>query len=459
MNMVNGTQHLPIPTPSQTHRWVHKPPVAWNETGVVYGTCFPLQIGERQAACLVGRKFSGAGYTDFEDGCDLIVFDDLDDFGEKDPIPLVRNHEEDFTKPDGSTVRIVLVKYPPRVGFVPKGARRPDGSPHPHAGTGYGLNHVIAFEKLDPSIPKDPVRWAEFKERHKQEKLRGEWPFLEYVELHQYAFDGERFQVTSKERREFDDLLPPWRLGRHDGFTIAIPDGDDLLHTMYDGRSGNAGVARWRRVDGQWRPIDFNLVTDDACNENQGKRLVRMLEPSVARSSDGSLWFTVRYAGTTKKNNQFRLWRSTDVGQNWTEVATLDDQHEPSPTTINRSRDGSLYLLANKPRDESSQNPRGKLRVSRIDERTPSVTEPALLLDAEQFPNPDPRSPNEWWADHPVGTPVRLKDGLWRDLVGFRVTNSLEVHGAPELSMEASGAYLKELNFDGADNPPWSFAD
>ena len=38
-----------------------------------------------------------------------------------------------------------MVKYPVRGGFIPLGAKLSDGTPHPHAGTGFGTSQAMAW--------------------------------------------------------------------------------------------------------------------------------------------------------------------------------------------------------------------------------------------------------------------------------------------------------------------------
>ena len=74
-----------------------------------------------------------------------------------------------------------MVKYPIRGGFVPLGAKRTDGSPHPHAGTGFGLSLAQAWK----SSPDGPPPYL-------QNSYAGAEAYG-YLEFQQFAFDGRTF--------------------------------------------------------------------------------------------------------------------------------------------------------------------------------------------------------------------------------------------------------------------------
>ena len=109
-----------------------------------YQITLPFQVAPRRAAVFSNIRKGYAVGIDFETGVDVILFDDLAHVSSEQAVALTRNHEEPNpnTTPPGAPA--VMVKYPARGGFVPLGAKRADGSPHPHAGTGFATNNAIA---------------------------------------------------------------------------------------------------------------------------------------------------------------------------------------------------------------------------------------------------------------------------------------------------------------------------
>ena len=80
-----------------------------------------------------------------------------------------------------------MVKYPVAGGFVPAGAKRADGSPHPHAGTGFGLSTAQAWPQHDRDLGHNADRIG-----------RRAYPGAqahEYLELQQLSYDGSRFRA------------------------------------------------------------------------------------------------------------------------------------------------------------------------------------------------------------------------------------------------------------------------
>ena len=84
-------------------------------------------------------------------------------------------------------------------GFVPFGALRPDGSAHPHAGTGFAINQAIAWRTeglKEPPYGMNMFRGAET---------------YQYFEVHQLAYDGKTFRATKTDRVSTENLVPAGR--------------------------------------------------------------------------------------------------------------------------------------------------------------------------------------------------------------------------------------------------------
>ena len=126
-----------------------------------YGVAIPMQVGPRMAALVTNIRLGAAPGIDFEAGSDVVLFDDLRQLGGAKVVMLDRN--ETVTNPRNGQP-CILTKGFPMGGFVPHGARRADGSPHPHAGTGFGIQSHMSFPmpgKHNPeSLYNDPDRFA-----------------------------------------------------------------------------------------------------------------------------------------------------------------------------------------------------------------------------------------------------------------------------------------------------------
>ena len=263
-----------------------------------YGVGFAFQVGPRLAGLFCNLRI---GPGDYEDGTDLFLFDNLEAIKVQKAIPVTRN-ESRVNPANGQ--REAGHKFPTNGGFVPLGARRVDGTPHPHAGSGFGISTM--FTHLD-SAPSGKVLGTS-------------------LELQQYSYDGQQFRILQ--------ITVTWGQGglripdsdwtlTQPGICMAIPDGDDLLYPApANNRRGSAfcGVSRWQRRDGKWQPIAFMPAV------NSG------IESSLIRDADGSLLFCTRGEHETQYN--IRVRRSTDGGQRWKLIVDKPDivGHNPMPS-------------------------------------------------------------------------------------------------------------------------------
>ncbi len=249
-----------------------------------YGLTFPFQVSSDTAAIFCNLR--GQSGHDFEIGTDVFLFRNLSGLQEREAIPISRNHEETNPHSDPPGRPAIMVKYPVRGGFVPLGALLEDGSPHPHAGTGFGCSQVIAWT---------PDRKGVYPEDQRED----------YMEVYQLAYDGRRFEVTATARLRFGRLLDGAVLS-NPGITTAIPDGEDLLFAMGGQieQARGSGLTRWRRGQEGWRPVSWTPITgpDNA------------FEPSVVRDRDDKLLFCAR-GGRAPDYNDIRVWQSTGCGR------------------------------------------------------------------------------------------------------------------------------------------------
>ena len=422
-----------------------------------YGLVLPFQAAPRLGAAYVNIRIRNGvmaedrGGDDFEVGVDLALFDTIAGFRSERPLAITRNHEEPNPRSRPARARAVMVKYPIRGGFVPLGARRRDGSAHPHAGTGFAINQAIA-RRIGPS----------------GSLFHGVSAFSDdeayrYYELRELLFDGRSFSIAASDRVAPLDLLPGWNMVG-EGLTNAIPDGDDFLVGMSaakTGAAGGAGVMRFRRSGGRWWAAEFHPITGADGSS----------EASVIRDQDGALLFSAR-ASREPEYHDIRVWRSTDT-RAWTKVIHVRGAISSGPITLNQAADGTPYIGANLyqvpferlagrfrvPRDRQGRV-RGGGWTRRVlclwplsDER--KALEPAITArdcDAEFGPPP---GGSMWRVDHPSGAVVQLADGAWHNVLGYRIHEDVESRSTEPPPQ--TGAYLEEVRSAGPPAAAWKF--
>ena len=449
-----------------------------------YGIPTYFQVSPTQVALLLNRRVTNAAVVDLEDGWDICVFDSFEQIRASNIKPSLRNYIEPH--PEAGTP-VEMVHHLPIGGFVPLGAKLPDGRDHPHAGTGFGLSSLSGH----PAGRDEAVPTTSNKPRHSAGLLV------------QYAFDGRELRITSQERIDRENYFPGYyMMGR--GLSPALPDGEDLIFALVGGEldehvaeffrrceetgrkplRGGAGklgecygayFSRWRRIDGVWRIVEMQRIFEpgpDQCGE-----------PTMVRDGDGSLLVSVRSKGAEvppgerdavgKENlyQAFRVYRSTDNGKSWQRVLCLPEMRGATPVTINQMGDGEVYIAANptlpvqkdsKGRTIAMVHQRQRLWIWPLTADRTDVERPRCVMDAvETFGPPRPLEShacdNLWKLDHPLGLVCRLGDGQWHNLFAFRVsdgaTNSGGASAAPQ-----SGLYMYELPGEvQAKFQPWRF--
>ena len=400
----------------------------------VYQIGIPLQISPTEFGIVLNIRRANVLTGDLEIGNDLVILDRLDLISTERIVPLNRSDR----RPHPRTGRTTLyARYPLAGGFVPLGAKRPDGSTHPHAGTGFAVSQVIGF-------PCDSdVQWA------------GQLPAEEQyhaMELQQYEYDGSDFTVSSSAILTDDDLNPDWSL-TSPGLCHGIPEGDDLLVGFggsQEGRTGQAGVLRWRREGQAWRAVEFVPITGE---DSSG-------EATLVRDADGSILFTARGAGASQKS--MRLWRSADGGRSWEKLLDEPLIRAGVPVSLNCCADGSLYFASSPERETDSLGralPSIEMRETLLlwplapDRR--SLLEPLVARDCVADFGPAPAG-SIWRADHPVGLTVRLADGQWHHVLCYRVLDREECVGDAALTPR-TGTYVEEVTSNGDSVRSWEF--
>jgi hypothetical protein len=436
---------------------------------LIYQISYPFQVAERQAGLFVNLRLGHAPSQDFEAGADVVLFDDLTGIGRQTPIPITRNQEGANPHDQGRSA--MMVKYPVCGGFVPLGAKRADGSPHPHAGTGFGNNQSKARQ-----LGKDPYYRGDFSRNY------------QVHEVHQLAYDGTTFRVVETDVVPMDALVPGWLI-HHAALGNAIPDGDDFLLPMAGkplaGKPDRpkdrfafvpigSGVTRWKRTGGAWKPVSFVPVTSTEA----------WAEPSMVRDVDGSLLFCSRdegagFTGPGQKvfggayTNDLSVWRSRDGGQSWQLVLRVRTA-VIGPVSLNQAADGTPYVCSNlfevqlfpladrfARRDAEGRQRLGgwlreKLCLWPLAADRTRVETGVMVRDCRgEFGVPPNGS--TWIADHPVGGVVQLADGAWHGVLGYRLLEAADRDdGLPASSR--TGAYVEEILSDGPAIPRWKFS-
>ena len=433
---------------------------------------YPFQVASTVAAITCNIKPSFGLGQDFENGADIILFRDRLKVDTHHAIPITRN--EEGKNPNAGGKAALLVKYPDPVGFVPLGARRPDGTPHPHAGTGFGTARASAWPLDDSALVETP-------ERRGRKTFEGNQYYM-YWELFQFKYDGHSFEVIGKEKLASDEVIPGWVMSCP-ALTNAIPDGDDLLTAMSGGRPGRphgAGVVRWKRIANIWRPVSFQLVTGEEgasrtkelTEKGHGETFEGAIEPSLVRDVDGELMLSAR--GRRNTGHPIRVWKSSDQGQKW-KLAVFCGGISSAPVSLNRAADGTPYIAANryqyqthvkgmpsipyfvgpdgKPRPDGGT--RETLVLWPLNEARDALEIPVIARDCLAEFGPPPHG-TLWSVDHPSAMTVRLADGQWHNLIGYRIFEKEEnthfVDPTPH-----TGAYLEEVISAGKPLPVWHF--
>lgn len=380
-----------------------------------YGLGFPFQVAPHKAGLFCNIRRDGMHGIDYEIGSDVILFDDLADIHAGNAFPLSRYEK---------TASSLTIKGPVVGGFVPMGAKMADGSPHPHAGTGFGMCWAINYA-LDENGSYDFRLYTE-----------------RYAELYQLTYNGKEFRILRKETLKTGTMLPEWDL--LDNFiTNAIPDGQDLFLVMAANTNDVlvAGVSRWQAGANGWRPVSFVPVTG---NETT------WTEPSLIRDTDGSLLFSARSSGEITFDAA--VWRSTDNGETWEQVIYRKDCRSRSPVSINQAADGTPFVAANLPPLDRT---REILCYWPLNESRTDFEECQIARDLPTEFGPAPSG--SWWRiDHPTSAIVRLKDGAWHSLLVYRILDNMALEGDADPSPK-TGCYVEEVLSRGKTIPTWNF--
>ena len=95
------------------------PPSAPEGETWVYQLGLPFQVDQDTAGSFCNIRVSGVKGTDFENGSDVILFQDFSNVTAEGAIPITRNHNETNPNSKPPNQEAIMVKYPVMGGFVP----------------------------------------------------------------------------------------------------------------------------------------------------------------------------------------------------------------------------------------------------------------------------------------------------------------------------------------------------
>ena len=421
----------------------------------------PVQIGPNLAALFCTLQSENG--PDNIGGNRIVFFDDLDRIGQGENIALSQN--EIIGDLASGQARMVM-KGAAWVWFVPEGARREDGSPHPHAGTGFGVDSVMELP-----VRKDLTweRSAYYNAEHRKV-------------IYQFEFGRSGFRIASERQYRSDDLpvVPSvpitqqmlavrdrdvfrWRL-TGPGLGAGVADGDGMLMpamavSARPGSTGEkfasiaAGVMRWEvSSDGVWQPVSFTPIAISVGEDGQMGWEQTWMEPCLVRTPDGALLFSARPLFGANEHT-IRLWRSTN-GLAWQVVFDALEARAESPVAINTALDGSPYFAFNpwQPDYATKAYTHGR-RLLNIRPMRPDLHgwDEGLLVRSA----PDSEY-SKWFFDHPFSANIRLKDGKWRHVLAYRSFFCGEPAELDKTSLRY-GAYLDVVESNGPECVPWKF--
>jgi len=422
-----------------------------------YGLNFPFQVSPTLGGLYCNLKmFEGPG-QDFEGGTDIVLFEQVGALQTNRTITVARNSLA--ANPNNGGRPAIMMKYPGLIGFVPLGAKLGGGRPHPHAGTGFAMVTAAAWPTGPGEVPNftapDRIGYGAY---------QGDKAYR-FFELYQLRYDGSAFTVSAPERIEMRELIGGFKFASG-GFGCALADGEDMLIGLTAHRQGGTatgtGPVRWQRRNGAWRAVAYEIATPE---DNS-------MEPSFLRDVDGSLLLFSR--APRAMGPPLRVWRQTEPGRPWELKINANGLIPSVPVSLNRTVDGTPFLAGNLyepqfflPKGLHSDGGVSRLEpVGRRGERSTiclwTLNEARDGFDA-QFIARDPLAEfglpphgTVWAADHSDGAIVRLADGQWHALVGWRLLEWKEnTHFIPP--GPRTGSYLDEVLSFGEPVPLWNF--
>ena len=398
----------------------------------IYQGGVPMQLGPTQAALLAHIRVGRNRIVDLEAGTDLILFDRLDGLRRERAQPLARVEEMTHPRTGERLYMVTAVAG----AFIPLGARRPDGAPHPHAGTGFDCTLVMGY----------PLALADRQDTHLDLKS----DVHSFVRILQFAYDGRDFRITGCEDLPHEAVLPGFRVIEH-GFSGGVPSGDDLLFALSTGalNDWDSGISRWRRgADGRWRPTEYRVVAPHT------------MEPTLIRDGDGALLMAFRpWMPTNPRPHSMDIHRSTDEGLTWERIIINDKFCFGAPVMLNKAADGTPYIVTNRYREPVVHRfaRREMVWLWELSDDRRRLLDPIVVRDGTTEFGPAPNG-TPWRIDHPFGRTLRLADGRWHHVMCYRVLEDAEMR-TDAGATPRMGCYLEEVFSAGPPVPAWNFGE
>lgn len=398
------------------HKPVHRPHGVTGDISYELGLC--AQLDDSHAIIIVNIDEQGGG--DLCVGTDAFVFQKIEDIQPENAIPITRVDPNYVLK---SGKQGYLAKFPGPVGFVPLGAKRADGTPHPAAGTGFFIGASVAKEgkQAAEGVPETPH------------------------EIVQLRWDGEKLTVSPGVL--FDHLLGIELTGGS-ALSHPTPVGDSMLMPAVVG--DKICVFQFDYNGSEWAATKhgtpFHTAPGRPGEPGEEFKICSMeFEPSMQRHGDEFLLYT-------RGNDCIgRLYRSHD-GFEYELVSERDNLSVPQ--VLNQGLDGGYYVVSN-PGPGMLRNP---LQAWPWDGQ--KWGEPITIHDQDGIRTDDgDKIP---FVDHCFGANLFL-EGRWRHIVSFRVCDLKErtLHafmiaggedkrifgdeGPLDQKLSTSGLYLAEL--------------
>ena len=97
------------------------PPSTPEEETWIYQLGLPFQADQDTAGYFCNIRVAGVKGTDFENGSDVVLFDNITEVSSEGAVPITRNHREPNPNSKPPNQEAIMVKYPVMGGFVPRG--------------------------------------------------------------------------------------------------------------------------------------------------------------------------------------------------------------------------------------------------------------------------------------------------------------------------------------------------
>lgn len=385
---------------------------------LVYNMAKPFRICRGTVGFWCGLNQAQSGLLDHAAGSDLIWWSGGLNSPAEERMPLFRNSME-MNPLTGK--QSLFMRFPAGGGFVATDQLLANGRPHPGAGTGFALCHVLAM----------PLEVLE--KRDKAEN--GTWVRDDVVyrclEIRQIRYASGTFAAANAERYHFDELYPGW-LVQNMGMNAAVTDGESLLWPVagipnpngtrdrFD-TQGSIGISRWEFNGSHWRIQSIAQVDEQFCG----------YEPSLIRSKDGALLMTARIKGPPESWDKFciPIWNSSDGGAHWQNQFSAERHRSNSPLVIGATPSGKAFVVGNLMVGGMNQRALGycrELLALWILREDGSGLHAPRILRCGQIDYGLAPTENGWKLDHPTSAVVEDLDGSKVTLLTYRVQASDE---------------------------------